>query len=71
VDEHQLEIKLKIPDAWPLHRSEVKDMKMVGVDEKKWRAWMLGVQQTIYVHRLEWSNREWVKPIQENCDATL
>jgi E3 ubiquitin-protein ligase listerin len=48
VDEHQLEIKLKIPEEWPLHKVEVKVVKMVGVDEKRSRAWMLGVEQTIY-----------------------
>ena len=50
VDEHQLEIKLRIPVDWPLHRVEVKDVKMAGVEEKRWRAWVLGVQQTIYAH---------------------
>ena len=50
VDDHQLEIKFKIPFDWPLHRVEVKDVKMVGVEEKRWRAWVLGVQQTLYAH---------------------
>lgn len=50
VDEHQLEIKFKIPFDWPLHRVEVKDVKVVGVEERKWRAWVLGVQQTLYAH---------------------
>ncbi|TFK41660.1 hypothetical protein BDQ12DRAFT_678315 [Crucibulum laeve] len=50
VDEHQLEIKLKIPTDWPLHKIEVKDMKRVGVDENRWRAWILAVQQTIWAH---------------------
>lgn len=50
VDEHQLEIKLKIPVDWPLHRIEVKDTKRVGVDEDRWRAWVLAVQQTIWAH---------------------
>lgn len=50
VDEHQLEIKLKIPSDWPLHKIEVKDMKRVGVDENRWRAWILAVQQTIWSH---------------------
>ena len=88
VDEHQLEIKLKIPEDWPLHNVEVKDVKMVGVDEKRSRAWVMGVQQTIYAHvslsddffsferktrccNLEWSNRRWVKPVQEKCVATF
>jgi len=50
VDEHQLEIKLKIPSDYPLHRIEVKDLKRVGVDENRWRAWILAVQQTIWSH---------------------
>lgn len=48
VDEHQLEIKLKIPTDWPLHKIEVKDLKRVGVDNDRWRAWILAVQQTIW-----------------------
>ncbi|GLB39355.1 putative ring finger [Lyophyllum shimeji] len=50
VDEHQLEIKLKIPVDWPLHKIEVKDLKRVGVDENRWRAWILAVQQIIWSH---------------------
>ena len=50
VDDHQLEIKIRIPSDWPLHRVEVKDVKRVGVDENRWRAWVLGVQQTIWAH---------------------
>ncbi|KAF7338785.1 Delta-9 fatty acid desaturase protein [Mycena sanguinolenta] len=48
VDEHQLEIKLKIPVDWPLHKIEVKDVKRVGVEETRWRAWILAVQQTLW-----------------------
>ncbi|KAF8156982.1 hypothetical protein B0H34DRAFT_711453 [Crassisporium funariophilum] len=52
VDEHQLEIKLRIPMDWPLHKIEVRDgeVRRVGVDENRWRAWVLGVQQTIWAH---------------------
>ncbi|KAF9556293.1 hypothetical protein CPC08DRAFT_820566 [Agrocybe pediades] len=50
VDEHQLEIRLKVPGDWPLHKIEVRDVKRVGVDENRWRAWVLGVQQTIWSH---------------------
>ena len=48
VDEHQLEITLKMPSDWPLHTIEIKDLKKVGVLENRWRAWVLGVQQTIW-----------------------
>ena len=50
VDEHQLEIRLKIPVDWPLNRIEVKDTKCVGVDENRWRAWVWAVQHTIWAH---------------------
>lgn len=50
VDDHQLEIKLKIPSDWPLHKIEIKDLKRVGVDENRWRAWILAVQQIIWSH---------------------
>ncbi|KAG6877121.1 hypothetical protein C0993_010124 [Termitomyces sp. T159_Od127] len=50
VDEHQLEIKLKIPVDWPLHKIEIKDLKRVGVDENRWRAWILAIQQIIWSH---------------------
>ncbi|KAG6811117.1 hypothetical protein H0H92_008917 [Tricholoma furcatifolium] len=50
VDEHQLEIKLKIPTDWPLHKIEIKDLKRVGVDENRWRAWILAIQQIIWSH---------------------
>ena len=50
VDEHQLEIRLRLPSDWPLHRVEVRDARPAGVDEKRWRAWVLGVQQTIWTH---------------------
>lgn len=48
VDEHQLELKLKVPGALPLQRIEVKEVKKVGVDDLRWRAWMLSVQQIIW-----------------------
>lgn len=48
VDEHQLEITLKMPADWPLHTIEIKDTKKVGVLEERWRAWVLGVQQVIW-----------------------
>lgn len=43
VDEHQLELTLRLPADWPLHGIEVRDEKRVGVQEERWRAWVLGV----------------------------
>ncbi|EPQ53690.1 hypothetical protein GLOTRDRAFT_117039 [Gloeophyllum trabeum ATCC 11539] len=48
VDEHQLEISLKLPADWPLHPVQVRDSKKVGVEENRWRAWVLGVQQIMW-----------------------
>ncbi|KAH9005649.1 hypothetical protein EDB86DRAFT_3177955 [Lactarius hatsudake] len=48
VDEHQLEITLKIPSDWPLQRVTVKDSKRIGVTESRWRGWLLGVQQIVW-----------------------
>ncbi|KAF7323573.1 Delta-9 fatty acid desaturase protein [Mycena kentingensis (nom. inval.)] len=48
VDEHKLEIRLRIPADWPLRRIEVKDVQRVGVEEARWRAWILAVQQTLW-----------------------
>jgi E3 ubiquitin-protein ligase listerin len=47
IDEHQMEITLKMPSDWPLHKIEIKD-KRVAVLENRWRAWVLGVQQIIW-----------------------
>ncbi|EIN09055.1 hypothetical protein PUNSTDRAFT_102600 [Punctularia strigosozonata HHB-11173 SS5] len=43
VDEHQLELTLKLPSDWPLHGVEIKDEKRIGVLEDRWRSWVLGV----------------------------
>ncbi|KAI0263034.1 hypothetical protein BC834DRAFT_828029 [Gloeopeniophorella convolvens] len=48
VDEHQLEITLKVPPEWPLQRIAVKDSRRVGVPENRWRGWLLGVQQIVW-----------------------
>ncbi|KAI0305195.1 hypothetical protein B0F90DRAFT_1702407 [Multifurca ochricompacta] len=48
VDEHQLELTLKIPNDWPLQRVTVKDSKRIGVPENRWRGWLLGVQQIVW-----------------------
>ncbi|KAH9041508.1 hypothetical protein EDB83DRAFT_2409286 [Lactarius deliciosus] len=48
VDEHQLELTLKIPSDWPLQRVTVKDSKRIGVAENRWRGWLLGVQQIVW-----------------------
>ncbi|KAH9959432.1 hypothetical protein BC827DRAFT_504162 [Russula dissimulans] len=48
IDEHQLELTLKIPNDWPLQRIVVKDSKIIGVPENRWRSWLLVVQQIVW-----------------------
>ncbi|KAL4073539.1 hypothetical protein J3A83DRAFT_4370818 [Scleroderma citrinum] len=48
VDDQVLELSIRMPNDWPLHRFDVRDTKMVGVSEDRWRAWVLGVQQTVW-----------------------
>lgn len=87
VDEHQLEVRLKVPSDWPLHRIEVRDVKRVGVDENRWRAWVLGIQQTIWSHVrffmsfslmfelitscTEWSHHRRSGLVQEECHVAF
>ncbi|PWN53474.1 hypothetical protein IE53DRAFT_165426 [Violaceomyces palustris] len=47
VDEHPMEIGVRIPADFPLHGVEIMDLKRVGVSEAQWRAWLLAVQQLI------------------------
>ncbi|KAI0945042.1 hypothetical protein AcV7_001681 [Taiwanofungus camphoratus] len=47
VDEHHLEITVKLPSDYPLHGIEIRDPKWVGVSDERWRAWILGVQQIL------------------------
>ena len=47
VDEHPMEIGVRIPPDFPLHGVEIRDIRRVGVNEAQWRAWLLAVQQMI------------------------
>lgn len=86
VDGHQLEIKLKIPPDWPLHKVEVRDLKRVGVDNDRWRAWILAVQQMIWSSVRTWflyffepafdalverPDNGWFGSLQEECNTLL
>ncbi|KAG2146336.1 hypothetical protein DEU56DRAFT_932250 [Suillus clintonianus] len=48
VDDQVLELSLRLPNDWPLHRLDIRDTKMVGVSEDRWRGWVLGVQQIVW-----------------------
>lgn len=47
VDEQALEICVDIPTDYPLHPVKVREIRKLGVEDKKWRAWLLAVQQVI------------------------
>lgn len=47
VDEQTMEIAVRLPSEYPLKPVEVKDIRRVGVDERKWKAWLLAVQQVV------------------------
>ncbi|KAK0529909.1 hypothetical protein OC842_004094 [Tilletia horrida] len=48
IDEHPMEIGIRLPGDYPLHGAEIRDIKRVGgVSERQWRAWLLAVQQII------------------------
>ena len=49
VDEQAMEIGIKLPNEFPLLQVEVKDVRKVGVHDRQWRAWILGVQQVITI----------------------
>lgn len=86
VDEHQLEITLKLPVDWPLHTIEIKDTKKVGVLEDRWRAWVFGVQQIIWSQvrdatnwfqgtsnsrPSEWADCRWPESLQKKCSSSF
>ncbi|KAI5475113.1 ubiquitin-protein ligase E3 [Pseudohyphozyma bogoriensis] len=47
VDEQNMEIGIRVPNEFPLHGVEVKDVRKVGVTDAQWRAWLLAVQQVV------------------------
>ncbi|PIL27721.1 hypothetical protein GSI_10874 [Ganoderma sinense ZZ0214-1] len=47
VDELKLELTIKLPVDWPLHTIDIRDSRLVGVTEDRWRAWVLGVRQIL------------------------
>jgi E3 ubiquitin-protein ligase listerin len=47
VDEQELRILVKLPEAYPLRSVEVQGIQRVAVDEKKWRSWLINTQGVI------------------------
>ncbi|SCU94622.1 LANO_0E07404g1_1 [Lachancea nothofagi CBS 11611] len=47
VDEQKLEISLKLPSNYPLNNIEVHGVSRVGINEQKWKTWILSAQRVI------------------------
>lgn len=47
VDDQDMEIAVRLPSDYPLHGIEVREVQKLGVDEKRWRGWLLAVQQIV------------------------
>lgn len=47
VDEQTMSIVIRLPPTYPLHQVTVEGTNRVGVDEKKWRSWLITTQGVI------------------------
>ncbi len=47
VDDQTMQIVIKLPPTYPLHQATVEGVNRVGVDEKKWRSWLINTQGVI------------------------
>lgn len=47
IDEQEMEIAVRLPPDYPLHSIEVREVRKLGVEENRWRGWLLAVQQII------------------------
>ncbi len=47
VDEQNMQIAIHLPPTYPLARATVDSVHRVGVDEKKWRSWLITTQGVI------------------------
>ncbi len=47
VDDQTMQIAIKLPLSYPLHQATVEGINRVGVDEKRWRSWLINTQGVI------------------------
>ena len=52
IDETTMRIAIRLPGSYPLARATVDSVQRVGVDEKKWRGWLLHCQGVINFSRV-------------------
>lgn len=47
IDEQTMSIAIRMPSSYPLSRATVESIHRVGVDERKWRSWIITTQGVI------------------------
>ncbi|KAH0537719.1 hypothetical protein FGG08_005526 [Glutinoglossum americanum] len=47
VDEQTMQVAIRFPPAYPLQQAAVEGINRVGVDEKKWNAWLISARGVI------------------------
>lgn len=47
IDEQKLEILFKLPSNYPLTNVQVHGVSRVGINEQKWKSWILSTQRVI------------------------
>ena len=47
VDEQLMQIAIRLPPTYPLARASVEGVHRVGVDEKRWRSWLITTQGVV------------------------
>lgn len=47
IDEQMMEISITLPDTYPLSPISVNGVSRIGVDEKKWKSWIMSAQYVI------------------------
>jgi hypothetical protein len=47
VDEQTMQIVIRLPPVYPLLQATVESIHRVGVDEKRWRSWLINTQGVI------------------------
>ncbi|KAL8734970.1 MAG: hypothetical protein Q9181_003002, partial [Wetmoreana brouardii] len=73
IDEQAMSITITLPPSYPLSRATVSGLHRVGVDEKKWRSWIITTQGVINFSNLGGGNQliDGLMAWRKNVTATL
>ncbi|QPG75897.1 hypothetical protein FOA43_003283 [Brettanomyces nanus] len=69
IDDQTMEISIILPADYPLSQIAVKGISRVGVDEKKWKSWLLSCRYVINFQNV--SILDAVKHFRENVQANF